>query len=401
MIWNLYAMGGTVRTVLRQAAGIADLGHEVRIVSVIRHHYQAETFFDIDPRFEVACLVDRHRWRRGRGPRAMLFRWLDARPALSTHFRFGRETQASMLTDIRLVGAVLQARGAVIGTRMGINLAIARFGHPDAVLVAQEHLQLRRYPAPIRDAMRRHAPKLDIITCCTATEAADYTETLGSDGPSIVVLPNTVPAPLPKPSPLTGQRIVSVGRLVWGKGFERLIDAFAAVAVDHPEWELRIVGEGPRRRALQERITTHGLDERVTLAGATSQVEAELRAASVFALPSRHEAFGLVLLEAMACGLPVLAFDCPQGPRDLIGDGSGILVPDDDVGAFTDGLRSLVASPQRRDELAGAARTRAEAFLTPRVIRRFSNELQHAHARGRTVRTRVVDGLGTRSSVPR
>jgi glycosyltransferase involved in cell wall biosynthesis len=400
-IWNVFAMGGTVRTVLRQASGLAELGHDVTIVSVIRHRAQQEPFFAIDPRIEVRCLVDRHRWDDAHGPRAALVRWLDRRPARSTQFGYGRETQASLLTDWLLLLQVLRTRGVLIGTRMGLNLAIARFGHPEAVLVAQEHLQLRRYPAATRDAMRRHAVHLDVITCCTAAEASDYRDVLRTGSPAVLVLPNTVPAPLPEPSPRANHRIVSVGRLVWGKGFERLIDAFAAIAADHPDWHLRIVGEGPRRDSLQERITTRGLGDRITLARATHDVAGELRDASVFALPSRHEAFGLVLLEAMACGLPTVAFDCPQGPRDLIGDGSGILVPDGDVEAFATELRGLLGAPSRREVLGVAARSHAEEFTTPRVMRRFSAELQRHHAAAEVSQAPTARPLGTRTPLAR
>jgi glycosyltransferase involved in cell wall biosynthesis len=135
---------------------------------------------------------------------------------------------------------------------------------------------------------------------------------------------------------LTGTgRLVAVGRLVHQKGFDLLLRAFARIAPEHPQWTLTIWGEGDRRRQLEALCTELGLLEQVALPGLTERPGQWLEDAEVFVLSSRFESFGNVITEAMVAGLPVVAFDCPWGPGEILRDGEdGLLVPPEDVGAL-------------------------------------------------------------------
>lgn len=178
---------------------------------------------------------------------------------------------------------------------------------------------------------------------------------------------NPVPAPPPGPAPdLDAGIVLGMGRLAPQKGFDLLIRAFAAIANRHPSVRLRIIGEGPARTALEGLCRELGVEDRVSLPGATSTPESALRAGSVFVLSSRYEGFGLVLAEAMAVGLPVIATDCASGPGEILRDGvDGILVPPDNVPALTRALSRLL---EDRD-LA-----RRYAARAPEVLERFSLE---------------------------
>lgn len=383
-IWNVSAMGGTVRTTLRQAEALADRGHRVTIVSVIRHRRESTTFFDVDPRVALEYLVDRHTLDDRRSLRGRLLRNLDGRPTFSTHFCLGREQQASALTDLLLVGRILRTRGVAVGTRIGINLAIARFGQSDAVTVVQEHLSLNVYTKQVRQALQRHVPKADLVTCLTHGEADAYRALLAGEAPIIAVVPNAIPDELPAPSELTAQRIVAVGRLAHGKGYDFLIDAFAQVAPAFPDWTLRIVGEGVKRPQIEKRIVDRGLTDRIELAGASNDVPGELADASVFALSSRFEAFGMVLLEAMASGLAIVSFATPTGPAELLTDGSNALVaPPEDVDGLAARLAQAMSDGDLRHRLGAQARRDVEAFTVSRVTERWSELLiQVARAAG-------------------
>jgi len=109
-----------------------------------------------------------------------------------------------------------------------------------------------------------------------------------------------------------------------------LLQAWQPIEKDYPEWSLRIVGEGPKHAELEMQMNSLGL-QHVSLAGRTADVAKEYAAASLFVLSSRYEGLPLALIEAMWCGVPCVAFDCPQGPAELLADGRGWLVPANDV----------------------------------------------------------------------
>ena len=118
----------------------------------------------------------------------------------------------------------------------------------------------------------------------------------------------------PKASSCEVHRVIAIGRLTYQKGFDRLIDAWTIVNRRHPDWKLDIFGEGIRREALNKQIRNNGLEKSVTIHPFTKNIAQEYLNSSIFALSSNYEGFVLVLLEAMGCGLPCVAFDCPNGP---------------------------------------------------------------------------------------
>ena len=184
------------------------------------------------------------------------------------------------------------------------------------------------------------------------------------------VIPNPAPPPataMPRIS--DGRTIGAVGRLVPQKGFDRLIDAFARVATDIPEWRLVIWGEGPDRAALEAQRDRLGLSGRVTLPGITRQPGEWIAQSDMFVLSSRFEGWGIVVGEAMAGGLPVISFDCPWGPAEMIEQGrSGVLVPNGNVPALGDAMAALCRNPDRRQALSNAAKARMTLFDMDHIL---------------------------------
>jgi GalNAc-alpha-(1->4)-GalNAc-alpha-(1->3)-diNAcBac-PP-undecaprenol alpha-1,4-N-acetyl-D-galactosaminyltransferase len=204
--------------------------------------------------------------------------------------------------------------------------------------------------------------------------------------------------------------VVAMGRMEPQKGFDRLLTAFAKCANRHPEWTLRIVGEGAERPPLQALAVKLGLESRIKLDTVTKEPEKVLRDSDLFVLSSRYEGFPMVLLEAMACGLPVISFDCPSGPREMIRDGiDGVLVPPDDVEALAKAMDSLMGAQEERQRLAGRAVAVSERFGLPRVMMMWSEVLgkaARADRRSRASKTFTAnpanqDARGLRSGTPR
>jgi len=187
-----------------------------------------------------------------------------------------------------------------------------------------------------------------------------------------VVIPNanTIVPAARKPSVTAGRhRAIAMGRLVPQKGFDLLIEAFASLAATHPAWDLVIWGEGPERPALEALVGHYGLEGRVSLPGFSHQVAEEYATAELFVLSSRYEGFALVLLEAMASGLPCVAFDCPSGPGELIDDEvNGILVPVGDVGGLADAMNRLMGAPAERDRFGRTAVAVRDQFSAARIM---------------------------------
>jgi glycosyltransferase involved in cell wall biosynthesis len=164
-------------------------------------------------------------------------------------------------------------------------------------------------------------------------------------------------------------RLVAMGRLGPEKGFDLLIAAFARLAATHPEWSLTILGEGRERARLEALVESLGMTGRVSLPGRAADPLPHLAIAHVFALSSRREGFPNALLEAMAAGLPPVAFDCRSGPAEIITDGvNGLLVPDGDVDALAASLRRLMESPAERQRLGANARGVADVLSPDRIL---------------------------------
>jgi GalNAc-alpha-(1->4)-GalNAc-alpha-(1->3)-diNAcBac-PP-undecaprenol alpha-1,4-N-acetyl-D-galactosaminyltransferase len=161
------------------------------------------------------------------------------------------------------------------------------------------------------------------------------------------------PADVPAILNEDGNWVMTMGRLSREKGFDVLLSAFARVAENNPSWRLMILGEGDQRPELERLTKSLGLRDRVALPGSIRNPFPVLKQAKLFVLPSRHEGFANVLIEAMACGVPVVASDCPSGPSEIVRDGkNGVLVPSEDVTAMAAALARLMADEGERARLA-------------------------------------------------
>jgi glycosyltransferase involved in cell wall biosynthesis len=198
------------------------------------------------------------------------------------------------------------------------------------------------------------------------------------------VIPNPcAPIGRPRPGPPPGEaaHLLAVGRLDRQKGFDLLLDAFAAIRPRHPGVRLTIYGEGPERAALEAQIAALGIGDAVRLPGLTDRPGAWIGAGEVLVLPSRYEGFPNVVAEATVSGMPVVAFDCPYGPRELVVDGvNGLLVPDGDVGALAAALSRIVADAALRARMTAAADLNRERLSERAVMRQWDQTIEEIAA---------------------
>ncbi|MEV8510076.1 glycosyltransferase family 4 protein [Actinoplanes sp. NPDC051475] len=373
VLHNAYGAGGTIRTVVNQANALCE-AHDVEIASVYRSREQP--VFPVDPRVRLVTLTglreDGARWTDPRDANSRLLRktrWFRNRLPHGQDFRYKRWDPVVDAAVIRYFRA--QHSGILVTTRPGLNLLSAWFAPRRLVRVGQDHLNLAAYKPGLRAAVLRAYPRLDAVCVLTRADLAAYREALGTRV-RLERIPNGLPSRVPGPERARTRTVLAAGRLGRQKGFDLLIDAFRTVHERHPDWELAIFGEGRLRARLTGQIEERGLAAHVHLRGLTRRLDRELAAASIFALSSRFEGLPMVLLEAMAAAVPVVAFDCPTGPAEIVADGrNGLLVPAEDTAALADGICRLIEDAAAREVMGRAARETSACYAMPAVARQW------------------------------
>ncbi|MEV6654605.1 glycosyltransferase [Streptomyces sp. NPDC051219] len=185
-------------------------------------------------------------------------------------------------------------------------------------------------------------------------------------------MPNALPRLPEVPSPRTERVVASIGRFSDQKGIDLLLETWAQVAPQRPDWLLRLYGAGEDERDLRAQCTSLGLNGSVQWMGRTGDVAGALAGSSVFVQSSRGEGFPLALMEAMASAVPCAAFDCAPGVREIVRDGEdGLLAPAGDTEALAGRLLRLTGNPRLRDRMGERARVNVQRFAEPEVLDRW------------------------------
>lgn len=360
LLHDVYHRGGGVLTVTLALARDLAAHHDVELVSLFGNDGEVPVHA-LPPGVTLTRLTDRRRRavEQGSPVRSRLAR-MPSRAVPSSEPRY---EHYSLLSDLVLTRYLRSLRGgAVVTMQPGLNVALARLGTGRYLRVAQEHRPVGHRKKETVRSYERNAGGFDAFLTLNDDDARYYRRTMGGRT-TVRRIANGTPRYAGPPSPLDAKVVVAAGRLVRSKGFHLLVRAWSQVAQRHPDWQLRIFGEGPKREALATEIKQLGLQDSVSLMGYSRRLPQEMTEASCFVLSSTAEGYPMVLLEAMGCGLPLVSTDCPSGgPRDIITDGvDGFLVPNRDVDALAAALLRMVEldDPARR-RMGRAALAKAE-----------------------------------------
>lgn len=192
--------------------------------------------------------------------------------------------------------------------------------------------------------------------------------------PNIEVIPNAAMHIGNKYSDSTAHRIIAVGRLDYQKGFDRLIEAWALIQKHkkYKDWNLDIFGQGEWHDMLQQMIERHGLQDNTHINRPTRDIGTEYAKSSLLVMSSNYEGFPMVMIEAMACGLPVVSFDFKCGPKDIIKDGiNGLLVPNGNIDALAQAMIKIMDNDTYRKELSLNARQVVSTYSEDTVMAKW------------------------------
>lgn len=197
----------------------------------------------------------------------------------------------------------------------------------------------------LRNRQLLHQTKLlDAVVVITKADLKEWQKTHSN----VSQIYNFITVTSDKPAALENKRAIAVGKLDPQKGFDMLIDAWNLRKEFLEDWTLDIFGQGEWFEMLTEKIKLYHLENNIFLKGISSDIKSEYLNSSLFLFSSRYEGFGLVLAEAMSCGLPAVSFDCPQGPSEIIDSSNGFLIPLGNLEKFADAMVVLAQNKEER-----------------------------------------------------
>ncbi|GAA4608730.1 hypothetical protein GCM10023195_34510 [Actinoallomurus liliacearum] len=342
-------LGGLTRWVHHIAHLFAERGHNVHLVGVTH----AKERYDYADDFPVTVLHDTHPPARSKSRLGELRR--------RSVQRKGAEKLSALFRTARPGGIVIAAQvWAMEWVCLADTAGMPVIGMSHESYAATQ--ESSRFPR-----VQRYFSQADRLLVLT-TEDADAWARKGMS--NIDVMPNPLhvtPTAFPD---LTVPVVVALGRLSYEKGHDMLLESWARVADKNPSWQLRVYGAGPMDETLRRQAGELGIT--VDLAGMTNDVQGALTNASIYALPSRSEGFPMGILEAMAYGLPIVAFDSAPGIRELIThEVDGILVTPGNVIEFAEAIERLMNDPGLRTKLGEAGRRSVQRFSAQVVVDRW------------------------------
>lgn len=350
-IHALNLSGGIERVLTTKANYLADvLGYEVHIITA-RQKSRPEFF-------PLSGKIARH--DLDANDRMFLFKY--------------RKRLDSLLREIRpdiTVTVCDNGLYAVTGCTDGsVKAGEFHFSHEKFLMKYGTNAFGRLYAAFRTRRLENAVRKLDRFVVLTQADRNDWIKVR----PDVEQIYNPLPFVSEKFSPLTRKRCIAAGRLEIQKNFKDLITVWKAVDGRHPDWTLSIYGEGSLKAELQNLIDDMGLQGKVILEGGTSRMREELLDSSCLVMSSRFEGFPMILLEGLATGLPIVSYDCPKGPAEIVTPGeNGYLAKVGDTDTLARGICSVISDESLRRRFGAESGRRSSGFTLEKTMARWDS----------------------------
>ena len=236
-----------------------------------------------------------------------------------------------------------------------------------------EHISYEFHSWIFQQLRKRLYSKLDKIITLTNHDAENYKQFSNN----VKVIANATPLEIKNKTYQTkSQTIVSIGRLTYQKGYDRLVEAWSLVEKKYPDWSLHIFGEGEDGEKLEQMIRDYKLSN-ISLKGMTNDVQSLYDNAAFYVMSSRFEGFGMVLIEAQSRGLPIVSFDCPSGPAEIISEGiDGYLVENGNVEMLAERIGYLIDNESIRQAFSANSLISARRFEPEQITNQWINLIE-------------------------
>lgn len=379
---DLNGLGGTARATLALAKGLRRRGEDVEIISVFNSPTHGDLRVPAHLPIRVIVKEAMNTGDADSPPRCPVGRDRPAQvfPRHEEHYKrfngYVEDAIAGVLGELRT--------DAIVSTRTGLAAYLAHFVADDIVKVCQIHEDPRSHNDRLHREMREVYRRIDAVEVLTEYARRGLEEKEPALRGRVHVLPNAIDDSLALPYRDDTKLIVAVGRLAPIKQFDLLIEAFALLAPDFPDWRLRIFGRGPEARRLRLMVDRLGLHDRITVPGAALPSFMEWAKADIGVSSSRVESFGVSIVEAMSMGVPVVATDVPSGPGEIITSKVDGLLVEPNVTALASGLRTVMDDTGLRRSMSANAIRTAKRFTADEVARKHTKLLHRLTAETRT-----------------
>lgn len=356
-------IGGVERILVDKMNYLAEVyGYEVYLITAAQGNHPFSfplsnkvKHIDIDARFHVQYQY--------KFPKRLWMKW-----KLDRRFKLNLEKQIQQIDPDIVIGTTYYKANVICNLKCRAKKIIESHcvksytGQNDGI--ARNKIIQWFYNRQLRNYNQVIERKSDVIVALTKGDAAEWNKK-----ENVFVIPNMIMKMPEFKSSCEAHRAISVGRLFHEKGYDLLIDSWNIIHKKHPDWKLDIYGEGSLHYELQRQISKNKLNDVITIYSPTSHILEKFIQSSIYIMSSRFEGFGLVLIEAMSCGLPCISFDCPYGPDTIIVyNKNGILVPNGNIEKLAEAICLLMEQDNVRHKYGMEAKKSVERFLSENIM---------------------------------